>query len=115
MLLLAAICEDDVPRNIYNILQRPVTSCPYCSAPIFTMGYPMIFDGQIRLYSLYKLCVCCSPRCVKLASLLVNLPLLYPNDYKDNMAVVLVEAPLPEEEDDDGGGGMPLIVEEIHD
>ena len=79
------------------------------------MGYPMIFDGQIRLYSLYKLCVCCSPRCVKLASLLVNLPLLYPNDYKDNMAVVLVEAPLPEEEDDDGGGGIPLIVEEIHD
>ena len=48
-------------------------------------------------YSLYKLCVCCSPRCVKLASLLVNLPMLYPSADEQNMAVVLVEQPVVEE------------------
>ena len=93
IIAIAAVCEDDLPRNVYNIIRRPVTSCPYCEAPIFTMGYPMLFDGQIRLYSLYKLCVCCSPRCVKLASLLVNLPLVYPRSCEQNLAVVLVEEP----------------------
>ena len=54
------------------------------------MAFPMVFEGQIRIYRLCRLALCCSSRCVHLASLIVNLPLLFPSPSNLFMAIALV-------------------------
>lgn len=84
------LTESDLPVQLQAMLNSPVSTCVCCQKPIFTMGYPMVFEGQIRLYDIYKLTLCCSPRCVKVASLVINLPLVYPASGDLCMAVVLL-------------------------
>ncbi|ELT87204.1 hypothetical protein CAPTEDRAFT_171747 [Capitella teleta] len=86
-----AISTDDVPSSLYVSLTHPICLCHCCQRPIFHEAYPMVFEGQIRLYTLYRVTLCCSWKCVRLAALIVQLPLIYPNPTHLNWAVALVE------------------------
>jgi hypothetical protein len=55
------------------------------------MAFPVVFEGQLKVYKLYRLAVCCSMNCVKLATLRVTLPLVYPDDADLFMGIVPVE------------------------
>ena len=47
----------ELPRSLCQILQTPISLCQCCRAPIFTSAFPMVFEGQIRVYTLCR-CVC---------------------------------------------------------
>ena len=83
------IGPDELPASTHTTLQSPVCLCQSCRKPIFTEAYPMVFEGQVRIFSLYRLALCCSWRCVRLASLIVQLPLIHPNPSHLHMALAL--------------------------
>ena len=91
ILYISEICAADLPQNLYQLLSSPICKCHVCKRPIFTFGFPLVFEGQIRVYSLYRLTLCCSARCVKLATLIVNLPLIYPSPSTLHCALALVD------------------------
>ena len=81
---------DDLPRNLQYSLCEPTASCAACQRHIFTSGFPLVFEGQIHLYSLYYVALCCSLKCMRLANVLIQLPVVYPEPEDLDQVLVLV-------------------------